>query len=684
MIFHFSTFIVNEKNSTLINNDQLIEIEPKIFSLLCFFCRNTQRAISREEFIEKVWQGRIVSDAAINRAVGELRKIIEADIKDPQFIITISKVGYRFNATISQPTSLPLDNSKELSHKNYRKLLSISFFLVAAILLTWFGYINDKPQVESALHFNVSQTAPLTTIKGSAFKQKVFSNGQTIFLHKDPANVNVQLWLQPQNLPAYKLTNDNYYYTSAIFKDADTVFASRLDNLTTRNCQIVKLTISTNQLDKIIDCAERAVTYLAYDNQSRKLYFNYRESVSQPYAIRSIQLDTGRIQQLTHASPKGNARGDYLFALSPGGEKMAIFEYQQDGAAMLKIIEIKKPTEVKRYQSFESVSSISWFNDKALLISELNGIISYDLTNQKIEYIIQRDNITQADFSTDLSLLSYVKFDITRNIYQRSELNQKHETPVTQSTHINSVPNYANTSNSLAYFSTDTGMLGIQLIDKDGNISKLNFPEKIKHFSNLTWSRDDSAIFASINSKIFLYSLEKQVWREIKTNLKSIHYVEVMEDQQVIVSSDESGDWQLWQVDLTTENAKKITTNGGYSASYIPNKNLILVSKYSQNGLFALNLKDLSESEIDVNFKVTDWNKWQVRGENIYLWENKAITVTNLVSREKSTRWQFNQANPSHFSINFDASKIAYSITEQEKSTIWKSTVSQIITQNKM
>ncbi len=681
MIFHFASFVVDEKNCTLSKNQQPIEIEPKVFSLLCFLCKNSQRAISRDELIEQVWQGRIVSNAAINRAVGELRKIIEVDVKDPQFVVTISKVGYQFNATITQPAPVPFVDKNTItalakSTKN-RLILPLSLLLFAVILITWFIYTNEKVHVASQLQFSISQPTPVTTIKGSAFKQQVFANEQTVFLHRDANNRNVQLWLKAPNVPALKLTDDNFYYTYAIFKDGDTLFATRFDNLIARNCQIVKLTISTKQLEKITDCAERAVTYLAFDGESRKLYFNYRDSVSQPFAIRSLQLDTGRIQQLTHANPKGNTRGDYLFSLSPSNKKMAIFEYQQNGAAMLKVININNPTEVSRHKSYDRVSGISWFNEITLLISEKNGVVAYGLANADSEYIIQGDNITQAIFSSDLALLSYVKSDITRNIYQQSTSTPAHEKALTHSAYTNFFPSYANTSNSLVYFSTDSGKVDVQLIDQTGTITKLKFPEAIKHVSNLIWARDDSAIFASINSKLFLYSIDTHQWREIKTNLKSIHHVEVINNQQVIVSSDDSGDWQLWQVDLSTQTAKQLTKNGGYSASFIADRNKILLSKYSQAGLFELNLNDLSETTVKADFKITDWNKWQVRGDNIYLWENKNIISLNSVSKIKSTHWQLDEPNPSHFSINFDASKVAYSVTEQEKSTIWKSTVLQ-------
>jgi DNA-binding winged helix-turn-helix (wHTH) protein len=679
MIFKFAQFIVNETNFSLTHDLKKIEIEPKVFNLLCFFCRNPQRAISREEMIENVWQGRVVSDAAINRAIGELRKVIELDVKSPQYIVTVSKVGYRFNTLVNQLEDAAIIENKatiqtKLSTKSNLKLL-VYLATFAFTVMAVFIAVNYEPVIKSHNQLEVSATKPLTTIKGSAFKQQVFKNGQTVFLHRSPENRNVQLWLQAVNSPATKLTSDDYYYTFAIFKDEDTIFAARFDNLIARNCEIISFTISTKQAEKITDCAERAMTKLAFAHNTHKLYFNYRESVSQPYAIRSIQIDTGRIQQLTHADPKGNTRGDFLFALSPSGNKIAVFEYQPDGSAMLKVTDINSPTKFDRYQSYDGVGGISWFNEHTLLISGEDGILSYDLQSAESEYVLRGDNMTQAVYSPELSLLSYVKFDATRNIYQRSHDDNDREQTLTQSAYINFLPNYANTSDAMIYFSTDSGKLEVQLLDQKGLISTLNFPETIKHFGNLKWAVDDSFILASINSKLFKYSLDKANWQEIVTHLSSIHYVEIMTNEQVIVSSEQSGDWQLWQVDLNLKISNKITRNGGYSTSYLASENSLLLSKYSQEGLFKLDLNNFTEVKIKDQFKITDWNKWQVRGENLYSWSENTIVQLNFTTGAKSVAWTLKQNNPSYFSISADQRKLAYRVTEQEKSTIWQSTV---------
>ncbi|WP_085300069.1 winged helix-turn-helix domain-containing protein [Cognaticolwellia mytili] len=679
MIFSFSSFIIHENNFTLSKNAQKIEIEPKIFTLLCYLCKNSNRAISRKELIEKVWQGRIISDAAVNRAIGELRKLIEIDVQKPLYIVTVSKVGYRFNAVVHLQESAKLidKNTTNLpgtgKHPSHTVRRLIIFAFIATVLIVFLSY---KLTVKSDLLFSLSKPTPLTTVKGNAFKQQMFKNGDVVFIHRNSKNKYAQLWLQPAGLTASKLTNDSYYYTHVIFKDADTIFATRFDSLKERNCQIVKITISNKHIEKITDCAKRAITHLAYNASSRKLYFNFRDQVSQPYSIRSIQLDTMRIQQLTNSNPEGNTRGDYLFSLSPNGKELAVFEYQQDGGAMLKVVDLSDIKIVKSYNIFYSVNGLDWLDNQTILTSDNEGVKSFNLITKKHQALLDSKGITQADYSQHLSLLSYVKFDATRNIYQLSHQDNKPAKALTHSPFTNFHPIYANTSDALVYLSTDSGKIDIQLIDQQNKVSTLHFPESIKHIVNMKWAKDDSFIIVSINSKLYQYSLHNKQWQEIKVNLKNIHYAEVMNNQNVIVSSDQSGDWQLWEVELASGNTKKMTKNGGYSANYVASNNTLLVSKYSQEGLFQFNLDTQLETKIKEDFKITDWNKWQVRGDNIYSWKSNYIVRRNLKTNKETTMWEIHEPNSYFFNINFNENKVAYKVTEQEKASVWKNTLS--------
>ncbi len=77
MQFIFQEFIVDSSLFLITKNGLKQEVEPRIFELLIYFCQHPNVPISRDELIDNVWGQRTVSYAAINRAVSELRKVLE-------------------------------------------------------------------------------------------------------------------------------------------------------------------------------------------------------------------------------------------------------------------------------------------------------------------------------------------------------------------------------------------------------------------------------------------------------------------------------------------------------------------------------------------------------------------------------------------------------------------------------
>ncbi|RYG37311.1 MAG: hypothetical protein EON93_03820 [Burkholderiales bacterium] len=73
-----------------------IELGPKVFALLKALMEAPQRVVTKEELIEKVWDGRFVSDAVLTTGVKELRRALGDDAKEPVYIATVHGRGYRF------------------------------------------------------------------------------------------------------------------------------------------------------------------------------------------------------------------------------------------------------------------------------------------------------------------------------------------------------------------------------------------------------------------------------------------------------------------------------------------------------------------------------------------------------------------------------------------------------------
>jgi pimeloyl-ACP methyl ester carboxylesterase/DNA-binding winged helix-turn-helix (wHTH) protein len=76
-------------------------IEPQVFELLVYLIRNSDRLVTKDELIEKLWAGRAVSDAALSSRIKSARKAIGDDGEQQKLIRTVHGRGVRFVGQVS-------------------------------------------------------------------------------------------------------------------------------------------------------------------------------------------------------------------------------------------------------------------------------------------------------------------------------------------------------------------------------------------------------------------------------------------------------------------------------------------------------------------------------------------------------------------------------------------------------
>jgi TolB-like protein/Tfp pilus assembly protein PilF len=105
VLFKFNNFTLDTDRREFRSADGVVHVEPQVFDLLLHFARNTNRTISKDELIEHVWKGRIVSDAALNSRINSARRAIGESGENQTLIKTVPRHGFLFAAEVS--TQMP-------------------------------------------------------------------------------------------------------------------------------------------------------------------------------------------------------------------------------------------------------------------------------------------------------------------------------------------------------------------------------------------------------------------------------------------------------------------------------------------------------------------------------------------------------------------------------------------------
>jgi TolB-like protein len=100
MIYRFGGFELDLARAELRAGGEPCPLEPQVFALLAMLVEHRERLVSRDELIEKVWDGRIVTDAAIASRVKSARQALGDDGQAQRFIRTVHGKGFRFVAEV--------------------------------------------------------------------------------------------------------------------------------------------------------------------------------------------------------------------------------------------------------------------------------------------------------------------------------------------------------------------------------------------------------------------------------------------------------------------------------------------------------------------------------------------------------------------------------------------------------
>ena len=96
LIYQFADYSLDVERQELRRGTELVDVEPQVLDLLQYLIRNRERVVSKDDLIEHVWHGRIVSEFTLTSRITAARQAI-GDSGDQQSLIrTVARKGIRF------------------------------------------------------------------------------------------------------------------------------------------------------------------------------------------------------------------------------------------------------------------------------------------------------------------------------------------------------------------------------------------------------------------------------------------------------------------------------------------------------------------------------------------------------------------------------------------------------------
>ncbi len=128
-------------------DDRQVRIEPQTMDVLVFLAQHPGQVLSKSELIQEVWDGRAVSDDALVVAIYELRKALGDNARQPTYIETIPRRGYRWllpTEIHNKQTALEL---AQRSKPSWRAATIGMLGIAAAAATVWFLSSSEAKRI---------------------------------------------------------------------------------------------------------------------------------------------------------------------------------------------------------------------------------------------------------------------------------------------------------------------------------------------------------------------------------------------------------------------------------------------------------------------------------------------------------------------------------------------------------
>jgi TolB-like protein/tetratricopeptide (TPR) repeat protein len=111
VIYRFHDLTLDTESLELRHGDKIVPVEPQVFRLLTHLVEKRSRVVSKDELIEVIWDGRAISDGALNSRINAARRAV-GDSGDKQAIIkTFPRRGFRFVSSVTVHADADIANN---------------------------------------------------------------------------------------------------------------------------------------------------------------------------------------------------------------------------------------------------------------------------------------------------------------------------------------------------------------------------------------------------------------------------------------------------------------------------------------------------------------------------------------------------------------------------------------------
>jgi pimeloyl-ACP methyl ester carboxylesterase/DNA-binding winged helix-turn-helix (wHTH) protein len=104
VFFAFGDYTLDVARRELRRGADLIAVEPQVFDLLIYLVQNRNRVVTKDDLLDTVWGGRVVSESTLTSRINAARRAVGDSGELQALIRTVPRKGFRFVGSVSEST----------------------------------------------------------------------------------------------------------------------------------------------------------------------------------------------------------------------------------------------------------------------------------------------------------------------------------------------------------------------------------------------------------------------------------------------------------------------------------------------------------------------------------------------------------------------------------------------------
>jgi DNA-binding winged helix-turn-helix (wHTH) protein len=387
--YTFGEYSLDATAGLLFKQGGEVSVEPKVYQILLYLCRNSERYVGLQELHDNVWAGRVVSDAAVRRTISKARRLVNHDYP---YIKSVHKKGYRIESAelvYSMPESRGVLRDDSPMEKSTRgRPLWLVFTLICGCILVMAFWSGKK---DSASDLNLDNAQLVSDFPGEKNHLSVSNDGQhMVFAGKRVGFQGYQLFtVSSDSGKVLQLTHQEHnVIRTDIKQDGRSAYYVDLQMGASRIRQIDLDTPDTSESIRTLTSGFYFISDLSINEDDGSLYFSAiknRGEVSQVYhynpETHSVTKATASHQEESH---------DYRVAVSPARDSLAVATSINSGQEQrVTLYSLPRRSILKRFYHSRPVFDMEWGSENTLYLLDAKGLQAIDVNTSSKKPLLQ-------------------------------------------------------------------------------------------------------------------------------------------------------------------------------------------------------------------------------------------------------------------------------------------------------